>query len=253
VEDGALTTTLSIENYLGFKFMLRIFLFWLFKLVRFIFMLTHRDVTVPNALELFAEVRGTGLRCIGFKDVGVSVEVMKRLVSEAHRSSMETFLEVVTSGRNGCVKSAETALELGVDYLIGGTYVDETLMIMRGSGVKYFPYIGVVEGHPCLLKGSEEEVAADARRVADMGVDGVNLLAYRYIGDPERLISRVKEATNLPIIIAGNVDDEKKIMRVKEFNVWGFTIGGAIIERKILPGGSVKDQVTHVLRLIDER
>ncbi|MEM2901227.1 MAG: 4-hydroxythreonine-4-phosphate dehydrogenase [Candidatus Bathyarchaeia archaeon] len=222
-------------------------------MVRFIFMLTHRDVTVPNALELLTEVRETGLRCIGFKDVGVGVDIMKRLVSEAHRSGMETFLEVVTDARDECVKSAETALELGVDYLIGGTYVDDTLKAIKGSEVKYFPYIGTVEGHPCVLKGSTDMIVADALRVAELGVDGVNLLAYRYVGDPEQLIRSVKEAINLPIIIAGSIDDEKKIMRVKGFEVWGFTIGGAIVEKRLLPSGSVRDQVTYVLSLIGER
>lgn len=215
-------------------------------------MLTHRDVTVPNALELLMEVRGTGLRRVGFKDVGVGVDVMRRLVSEAHRSGMETFLEVVTSVRGECVRSAETAVKLGVDYLIGGTYVGETLKAIQGSGIKYFPYVGTVEGHPCVLKGSVEEVVNDARRVAELGADGVNLLAYRYVGDPERLIKAVKKGISLPIIIAGNVDSEEKIMKVKELDVWGFTIGGAVVEKKLLPKGSVKDQVTYVLRLIDE-
>ena len=38
----------------------------------FIFMLTHNDRTVDNALEVLEQVKDTGLRHIGFKDVGAT-------------------------------------------------------------------------------------------------------------------------------------------------------------------------------------
>ena len=42
-------------------------------MINFVFMLTHNDATVPNALEVLEELRGSGLRYVGFKDVGASV------------------------------------------------------------------------------------------------------------------------------------------------------------------------------------
>ncbi len=36
----------------------------------FVFMLTHGDRTVDNAAEIVPELADTGLRYIGFKDVG---------------------------------------------------------------------------------------------------------------------------------------------------------------------------------------
>src|SRR5208283_3199398 len=42
--------------------------------MEFIFMLTHHDVTIPNALQVFDEVKDTGLKCIGCKDIGLNID-----------------------------------------------------------------------------------------------------------------------------------------------------------------------------------
>ncbi len=36
----------------------------------FIFMLTNHDATVADAVEVYESIRTTGLRLVGFKDVG---------------------------------------------------------------------------------------------------------------------------------------------------------------------------------------
>lgn len=38
----------------------------------FVVMLTHHDSTVVHARQVYGQVRGTGLRYIGFKDVGAT-------------------------------------------------------------------------------------------------------------------------------------------------------------------------------------
>ena len=44
-------------------------------MTEFIFMLTHNDATVPNAIEVYEQLRDTeDLRYVGFKDVGATVE-----------------------------------------------------------------------------------------------------------------------------------------------------------------------------------
>ena len=61
-------------------------------MIEFIFMLTHNDATVPNALEVLTDVQDAGLRYIGFKDVGQSPEVLTELQaqwqSEAERNQV---------------------------------------------------------------------------------------------------------------------------------------------------------------------
>ena len=78
--------------------------------------------------------------------------------------------------------------------------------ILAGTGVKFWPYVGQIVGHPCLLRGSIDEIVADTKRAAELGVDGINLLAYRYDGDVEALVRAVVGATDLPVICAGSVD-----------------------------------------------
>lgn len=110
------------------------------------------------------------------------------------------------------------------------------------------PYIGKVVGHPCLLRGSVEEIVNDAKRVKALGADGINLLAYRYDGDANNLMTSVKHAVDLPIVVAGSVDSFERIRRVKELAMWGFTIGTAIFEKKFVSDGNLRDQLAAVIR-----
>lgn len=213
----------------------------------FIFMLTHHDVTVPNAIEIFEEVKDSGIKNIGFKDIGLQPEELWRLVELIRREDMNIHLEVVSETEEATIRSTERAIELGVDYLIGGTYFERMLKLVEGSGVKCFPYIGNVVDHPCLLRGTIEEIVDDARKVERSGADGINLLAYRYDGDVERLITSVQNAVEIPLIIAGSIDRFGRVRKMVDMKVWAFTIGGAVMEKKFVPGGSIREQVLAVL------
>lgn len=217
-------------------------------MAEFIFMLTQQDVTVPNAIEIFKEIKGTGVKLIGFKDVGLpKVELMK-LVKLMKKEKMKTFIEVVSGSEEENLRSAKTAIELGVDYLIGGTYVKETLPVIKGTRIKYFPYIGKIIGHPCLLRGTVEEIVEDGRKVEKLGVDGINLLGYRYDGDVVKLIASVKKTVNIPLIVAGSINSFERVREMAKLDVWAFTIGAAILEKKFVPDGTLSDQIRSVLR-----
>ena len=159
-------------------------------MTNFIFMLTHNDMTLPNAIEVFNELRDTGISHIGFKDIGLPLEDLKRLVKEIRAEDMEIHLEVVSETEEDTLRSTETAIELGVDYLIGGSFVEPMLERLAESGadIKCFPYIGEIVDHPCLLRGTIESMVEDAKRIEGLGIAGINLLAYRYDGDVEKLI-----------------------------------------------------------------
>ena len=51
-------------------------------------------------------------------------------------------------------RSAEVAAAIGPDYLIGGTIIEPIQKILEGTAIKFFPYVGEIVGHPCLLRGS---------------------------------------------------------------------------------------------------
>ncbi len=61
-----------------------------------IVMLTHNDVTVSNALQLFEQSKELPVGHWGFKDVGLPPEQMKELVRRMKDAGKVTCLEVVS-------------------------------------------------------------------------------------------------------------------------------------------------------------
>jgi hypothetical protein len=220
----------------------------------FILMLTHHDVTVPNALDLFQKVSRTGVKCAGCKDIGLEISKLRQLFSNMKSAGMKSFLEVVTMKEEEHFRGVDVALDIGAGFLIGGMpqYTEKTIQYLKSkkNPPKFFPYIGKIVGHPCLLRGTLEEIVEDAKRTQKLGADGINLLAYRYDGDVQKLIQKVTETIEIPLIVAGNVDSLERIRELKELGVWAFTIGGAIMERKFLTSVDESEQIRAVLREI---
>jgi 2,4-dienoyl-CoA reductase-like NADH-dependent reductase (Old Yellow Enzyme family) len=217
-------------------------------------MLTHHDLTIPNAIEVFEEVKDTGLRFIGCKDVGLSLDKMKILFKKMKDAGMTTFLEVVTYSEEEHFSGVKTAINMNADYLIGGMpwFAKKTLSFLKDSKaqIKYFPYVGEIEGHPCILKGEIDYIINNAKEFEKLGVDGVNLLLYRYTGDKNKLLDRVTKELNLPIIVAGSVDSFEKIQKLIEKDIWAFTIGSAVLERKIAFKQTVREEIEVVLNFL---
>jgi hypothetical protein len=217
--------------------------------INFIFMLTHDDATVPDALDVLEELRGCGLRYVGFKDVGATPERLREVCAAAHEQELEVMLEVVSTSFEEERRSLEAAGRIGVDWVLGGTHPEAGTEILAGSGARYCPFPGTVTGHPSVLEGSVEEIAADAGRLTSMdGVDGLDLLAYRHASaDIEELVSAVVGASEGPVIAAGSVVDFDQIELLARAGAWGFTIGSAIFEGKLPGGPDVAPQVEAVL------
>jgi NAD(P)H-dependent flavin oxidoreductase YrpB (nitropropane dioxygenase family) len=213
-------------------------------------MLTYSDVTIWNALDIFHEMRDTGVRFVGCKDVGLPKEKLRKLVDMMKNAGRTVFMEVVSESEEATLRSVRTGIELGVDYLIGGAFVDRCLPVVKETGIKYFPYIGKIVGHPCLLRGSIEDIVVDAKRVEKLGVDGINLLAYRYDGDVEKLIREVQRAVKIPLVIAGSIDSLERVKKMVDLQVFAFTIGGAVLEKKFSSGNTVRHQIVAVLNAI---
>jgi len=216
--------------------------------IEFIFMLTHSDRTVPNARAVYDEVRECGLRYVGFKDIGLPVDELKALSAAIRADGREVMLEVVSEAEEDELRSVRAALEIGVDWLLGGTHPDAALEILAGTNVRYCPFPGRVIGHPSLLRGSIDEIAGDADRLTTRpGVHGLDLLAYRYDGDVEALARAVQARAHGPVIAAGSVDSLERIQALARIGVWGFTIGGAIFDGRFAGAPSIPAQIEAVL------
>ena len=215
--------------------------------MEFIFMLTRNDETLADAREVYASVAAAGVRHVGCKDVGLPYGELEALLSDIENNGHTSYLEVVSESDEATLASARTAAEIRPDYLIGGTLIEPVQEIIAGTGIKFFPYVGRVVGHPCLLRGSIQEIADDARRAQALGLDGVNLLAYRYDGDVEALVDAVVSNTSLPVIAAGSVDSVERIRALARNGVWAFTIGTAALDGVLLPEEPLQAQLELAL------
>ena len=216
-------------------------------MIEFIFMLTRNDETLSDAREVYASIATSGARHFGCKDVGLPRDELQGLLADMKANGHATYLEVVSETEEATLASARAAAEIGPDYLIGGTLIEPVQEILAGTGVAFFPYVGRIVGHPCLLRGSIAEIAEDARRAEALGVDGINLLAYRFDGDVDALVEAVVGATSLPVIAAGSVDSAERIRALETRGVWAFTIGTAALDGVLVPGEPLAAQLRYAL------
>lgn len=215
----------------------------------FIFMLTRADVTIPDALVRLPEVLSAGVKHIGFKDVGLSLDQMKRLADAIRASGATLYLETVSLDGDSECASARAAVELGVNVLMGGTRPELVLPIIRETGIQYYPFPGDVGGHPSLLRGEVEEIVDSAKALLALdGVHGLDLLAYRFAGDVLLLIRQVcKAAGEKAVIVAGSIDRCERVASVLDCGAAGFTVGTAALDGQFCGGGLV-DELAAIIK-----
>ncbi len=219
----------------------------------FILMLTYNDQTVQNALQLFEENKDTPVTHWGFKDIGLPVTEMKQLVQAMKSAGKTTFLEVVSLAEEEGFAGARLAVEAGFDILMGTVFFESILDYLKDKPIKYFPFPDHVYSHPSILDGTIDEIVQHARSLESRGVQGMDLLSYRYVGDAPKLLREVVAATNVPIVSAGSIDSYKRLEEVADTGAWGFTIGSALFDKKFVPDGSFKDNIIAVCNWLEKR
>ncbi|PKQ60516.1 4-hydroxythreonine-4-phosphate dehydrogenase [Labilibaculum filiforme] len=198
--------------------------------VDLIFMLTSNDKTVTDARNYVKEIVAEGVKHIGFKDIGLPFSELKELTLDLRKEGVKVYFEVVSLDAESEKKSARLAMELNVDYLLGGTRPNIIAPIVKNHDLKYFPFVGDVVDHPSVLKGSIAEICAHAKQVTSIdGVDGLDLLAYRFTGtDVPLLIREVCNSSKKPVIIAGSINKKERIEVVMTSGASAFTVGTAV-------------------------
>jgi methylglyoxal synthase len=197
----------------------------------FILMLTSQDRTIPDARQRLDEALEAGARHIGFKDVGLPTEELRGLAQAIRAAGGRSYLEVVSLDEASELASARAAVALDVDCLLGGTRAEAVTEITRAHPIRYHPFPGHIVGHPSVLEGSVETIADSARRLADLEhVHGLDLLAYRFQGAVPALMAAVCSAVAKPVIMAGSIDPEERILAAAEAGAAGFTVGTAALD-----------------------
>ncbi|MBY4611565.1 4-hydroxythreonine-4-phosphate dehydrogenase [Rhizobium sp. 9T] len=194
----------------------------------FIFMLTNQDRTVADAAERLKDVLAAGIKHVGFKDIGLPFDKLLVLASAVKAAGASLYLEVVSLDEESERRSAQAAVDLGVDILMGGTRPNVVLPVIAGKNIRYYPFPGKIVGHPSKLEGTIETIVDSARQLTAIeGVSGLDLLAYRFDGDVEALITRVCGAIGKPVVVAGSIDSPERMAAVVRSGAAGFTIGTA--------------------------
>ena len=204
----------------------------------FILMLTYNDSTVKDALNIFRECKDAPIMHWGFKDVGLPPDEMQALVHEMKAAGKTTYLEVVSLSEEEGLQGAKIAVESGFDILMGTIFFDSILDYLKEKPIKYYPFPGHIYNHPSILDGTIENIVAHARFLESKGVEGLDLLSYRYVGDAPLLLREVVQATSVPVVSAGSIESYKRLAEVWQAGAWGFTIGSALFDKKFAPNGS---------------
>jgi hypothetical protein len=215
----------------------------------FIFMLTRDDQTIEDCLEVYESIRDVPLKHVGFKDVGVGADTLKRLRDRIKDDGRVSYMEVVSTSRDSCLRSAETGARLGIDCLLGGTQVDDILKLLRGTATGYFPFPGAPVGHPTRLGGTPDRIHDDTKAMVSAGCAGVDLLAYRATeADPLDLVRASRRATDKTVIVAGSINSPGRIREVAAAGADLFTIGTAALDGSFYPrAGLLANQLRRIL------
>jgi 2,4-dienoyl-CoA reductase-like NADH-dependent reductase (Old Yellow Enzyme family) len=217
----------------------------------FILMLTYNDTTVKDALEIFRICKDAPVAHWGFKDVGLPPDEMKALVREMKEAGKTTYLEVVSLSEEEGLRGAKIAVDAGFDVLMGTVFFSSILEYLKDKPIKYYPFPGHVHGHPSILDGSIEQIVEHAKFLEGQGVQGMDLLSYRYVGNAPQLLDAVVKATNVPIVSAGSIDSYKRLAEVWKAGAWGFTIGSALFDKKFVENGSFLDNTMEVCNWLE--
>ena len=224
---------------------------------KLILMFTLNDMTVPDALDYFEQVKDLPVDYFGFKEIGLEPEKMQELTNRIQKAGFESVLEVVEYDEKSILGPAQMAVDMGFNYLMGTIYFPSIWDIV-GKGedkkIKYFPFFGNIYDRPSILDGTIDELVDEAKKLEALGADGFDLLLYRY-KYPEKideLISRVVKEVKVPVVSAGSINSWERLQATIDQKVWGFTIGGAFFEKKFVPKGSYRDNVKAVVDYLKE-
>lgn len=214
-----------------------------------IVMLTYNDRTVENAYDIFDRCKSSKAQYWGFKEESLPPDEMKKLYRYMKDCGKTTVLEVVAYTEEECIKGAQLAVECKCDILMGTIFSDKINEICKANNLKYMPFVGKITDRPSVLNGDIDDMIAEARSYITKGVYGIDLLGYRYTGDPFELNRRIVSEVNTNVCIAGSIDSFKRLDEIKSISPRAFTIGSAFFDNKF--DGCFAEQIDKVCDYIE--
>lgn len=214
-----------------------------------IVMLTHNDLTVENAYNVFEACKDSKALYWGFKEQPLPIDEMQRIYRRMKACGKRTVLEVVAYTEKEGLEGAKMAATCGCDILMGTCFHESILQFCQQHHIAYMPFVGNITGRPSILEGTVESMVCQAKQLKAQGVYGIDLLGYRYTADAEQLISDLVGKAGLPVCVAGSIDSYERLQFIKDTQPWAFTIGSAFFEHRF--GESIAEQINKVCEFIN--
>lgn len=212
----------------------------------FVLMLTEQDVTIPDAVAVYEDVRTSDFGHLGFKDVGADADALRHLTSRAHEDGRRVLLELADTSFEGQRRGYDLARSLGVDSVVGTWDPHVADSFADAGSLNYWPFVGQMAGSPLELVSDADELEHLAVEIAaHPATAGMVLMPYRQQRvEPTSLLESVTEASTRPVLVAGGVSRADQIADLADVGVWGFTMGSAVLKDR-------HDDPTSVARAID--
>lgn len=209
-----------------------------------IVMLTHNDKTIDNAIDVFEQCKDSQAKYFGIKDGSLSLSEMQKIYAYMKEHNKITVFEIVQYEEEESLKYAKMAKDCQIDIVMGTCYFESVHKLCLENNLKYMPFIGQIHDRPSILSGEIVDIVAQANSYKEKGVDGIDLLGYRYVGNPEVLNETIVSQVDLPIIIAGSIDSYQRLDEMKRISPFAFTIGSAFFDHKF--GQDLTEQINLV-------
>lgn len=223
-------------------------------LEKLIVMLTHNDVTVKDAKEIFEENKDLPVTNWGYKDVGLEPGENERTVRHDESSWKDYFPGSCTYSEEECMRGAKLAVECGFDCLLGTLFYDSVAEYVKTTNLKYYPFVGKVSQSPSILEESCDFMLEQAEKFKAAGACGVDLLGYRYVeGDPNVLSAAFIKASCIPTVLAGSIGSEERMLLVKQMDPAYFTMGSALFTKNFVKDGSFRDNLKAVVEFLQKQ
>lgn len=224
-----------------------------------IVMLTHHDITVPDAYDVFETCKDLPVQDWGFKNVGHEEAELKHIAKAMKAAGKTVYFEVISYNEEAYKKAAELAAECHVDFVTGTKYSPVLHDMLKKAGIGYSPFVGKVgcvwNGRSGMMMGDYDDLVAEAKNLLEIkGTTGLDVSAYRHIESPERVIDSLTTAfPNAHICIAGSVDSYDKIDKLFQAGVTKFTMGSALFDKKFVSDADFRKNLEHILAYMDRK
>jgi hypothetical protein len=219
-----------------------------------VLMLTERDVTIPDAIEVYAGLTTESLRYVAFKDIGADRGMLQELTDTIHADGRSALLEIADLGARQQEAGMQLALDIGVDHVVAEWSEDFLAFGTPVGAPEYWPFLGSLSGNPLTLSSSPEELVAMATALSRAdGVAGLVAMPYRQQRyEASLLLDVVLQAASVPVLVAGGVANATQIEGIARAGAWGFTMGSALLSGRQDDPASVSRRINEALRVCQE-